>query len=347
MRDLMTEEEVVLGRAAVAPHHGRNRNVMVLRSHGPSEFVKSPRPGAPAGALEVERAVLRLLHAAGGPVAAIAPRLADSGSAPPGAVVVELLRDTVSLAEVVGRRSGAAVPAAGLAGRSLGLLHRLTPTTPAPRPADQRVEPLLVPPLAGLAQLSTANLEFLRIAQGSTALLDGLAALDATLRTTRLVHGDVRLANVLVPDVDAPDRSWLVDWEFAGLGDPRADVGALMGDLMTAWVVSMPDLPRVDVSDLAPLAAFPLDVMRRSAAAALEAYLAERPVPGPERLGWLESSIAHAAGALVRGALSVGARRSSVSGHQLLLAQLAENILADPLGPGGRLIGLDAVRWNP
>jgi aminoglycoside phosphotransferase (APT) family kinase protein len=49
----------------------------------------------------------------------------------------------------------------------------------------------------------------------------------------RLVHGDLRHANVLV----SRGRPMLLDWEFAGLGDPARDLGMLIADDLAAWLV--------------------------------------------------------------------------------------------------------------
>lgn len=77
------------------------------------------------------------------------------------------------------------------------------------------------------------QLELLIRIQESTAWRQGLATLRVHQRPHGVIHGDLRLDNVLLrlsPGV--PDLR-LVDWELAGQGAPDADVGWLVGDLLT------------------------------------------------------------------------------------------------------------------
>ncbi|HYO45594.1 MAG TPA: phosphotransferase [Gemmatimonadota bacterium] len=68
--------------------------------------------------------------------------------------------------------------------------------------------------------------------QQSATWRHGLAALRFRWRPTVATHGDLRLDNVLVdPTNDSPDVR-LVDWELAGPGDPAADLGWIVGDLL-------------------------------------------------------------------------------------------------------------------
>src|SRR4029453_6466210 len=54
-----------------------------------------------------------------------------------------------------------------------------------------------------------------------------------------LIHGDFQSANLIV----SPDSDWwVVDWEFARIGDPREDLGYFRG----AAAVAGPDLIAAD-----------------------------------------------------------------------------------------------------
>lgn len=57
---------------------------------------------------------------------------------------------------------------------------------------------------------------------------------------TALIHGDVKSDNVLcAPELSGPDALILIDWETVGWGDPRWDVGCLIGDYVYSWLSSM------------------------------------------------------------------------------------------------------------
>lgn len=72
---------------------------------------------------------------------------------------------------------------------------------------------------------------------GADALHDALAADVPTPSPTGIVHGDYRLDNVLVDDLDEPVA--VIDWEMATLGDPLTDLALMvvyqrLGDLLGA-----------------------------------------------------------------------------------------------------------------
>lgn len=51
-----------------------------------------------------------------------------------------------------------------------------------------------------------------------------------------LVHGDLKSNNILCAP---PDSVRLVDWETAGWGDPRWDLGAVIGDAVFTWLTGV------------------------------------------------------------------------------------------------------------
>jgi thiamine kinase-like enzyme len=51
-----------------------------------------------------------------------------------------------------------------------------------------------------------------------------LTRIDSARRPTVIIHSDVHAGNV----IDAGDRLWLIDWEYAHVGDPLCDVAAMI-----------------------------------------------------------------------------------------------------------------------
>jgi thiamine kinase len=51
-----------------------------------------------------------------------------------------------------------------------------------------------------------------------------LARIDSARRPVAIIHSDAHVGNV----IDAGDRLWLIDWEYAHVGDPLADVAAML-----------------------------------------------------------------------------------------------------------------------
>ena len=82
-----------------------------------------------------------------------------------------------------------------------------------------------------------------RILQSVPEMRQLLHELRRDWRSEALVHNDVKWDNLLVyagPDSKRITRLSVVDWEFADLGDPCWDVGAMFGNYLSAWLMSIP-----------------------------------------------------------------------------------------------------------
>ena len=77
--------------------------------------------------------------------------------------------------------------------------------------------------------------------------------------TTRVVHGDYRLGNLMVGP-DRPDEVVAVlDWEMGAIGDPRADLGYLLATYAEPGGEPSP----LGVSPVTALEGFPRTLARR------------------------------------------------------------------------------------
>ena len=87
---------------------------------------------------------------------------------------------------------------------------------------------LAAPPVEILRVTSAANLDLLRIVQGSRRFKRGLDGLRRTWRPSSLIHGDLRADNVLLRrrawTTAAGKTSGCVDWGHCGWADPAWDV---------------------------------------------------------------------------------------------------------------------------
>lgn len=104
-------------------------------------------------------------------------------------------------------------------GRSLALLHRITPEHPALG--------FLPAPVADPAQASIDQYrQYLDALPGSHPVIEwGLRWCELNRpepQSSRLIHRDYRTGNYMV---DQGRLSGVLDWEFAGWGDPREDLG--------------------------------------------------------------------------------------------------------------------------
>ena len=118
----------------------------------------------------------------------------------------------------------------------------------------QRVGELLIDTLASLHTVEQGSLEVREVPDGTTgeAVEAHVRNLEAALETTgrdlgralevgewlrehvpeppdrTLVHGDYKPDNTMVAPADTPRIAAILDWEMAGIGNPRADLGWLL-----------------------------------------------------------------------------------------------------------------------
>jgi len=100
-------------------------------------------------------------------------------------------------------------------------------------------------------------------------LAGAIRDLAATWTVATLIHGDLRGDNVIA----TPTRRLVpVDWELGGLGDPRADLGALVALYLSAWLSSIRATEDGELADWLATATVPLDAIRPPIDAAVRSY---------------------------------------------------------------------------
>jgi len=105
---------------------------------------------------------------------------------------------------------------------------------------------------------------------------------------TVLMHGDVKSDNMLCgADPHAADALILIDWETAGWGDPRWDMGCLIGDYVYSWLSSMRFDAGDDLDAWIASATPALPRIREELRAAVDAYGHHCPVDDADRRLWL------------------------------------------------------------
>lgn len=109
------------------------------------------------------------------------------------------------------------------------------PEVPSATCAATVIDSLLRPTPAVVASFPAGYTEVL-IAIRSRGLADPLESLGAQFRQTSFIHGDLKSNNILCAP---PDAVRLVDWETAGWGDPRWDLGAVIGDAVFGWLTGI------------------------------------------------------------------------------------------------------------
>jgi phosphotransferase family enzyme len=195
-----------------------------------------------------------------------------------------------------------------------------------------------------LAGLGAANLEAIRILQTEDGLPGRLDDLAGNWRLETVIHGDIKLDNVLA--WESQDRSgWevrIVDWEMARLGDPAWDLAGALQGFVVSWVDSMPFEADLALEDRVERAAYPLGTMQEAIRSLWGGYRAATEA-GPraceERL---DRAVELAAPRMIQTALELSWDAPEPLPRAVLLLQLAANVLSAPHIARTQLFGVPA-----
>lgn len=155
--------------------------------------------------------------------------------------------------------------------------------------------------------------------------LDGQDALDALAgawRDGHLIHADVKDDNIFLTATGAV----LIDWETAGWGDPRWDLGCLLGGLVLGWLHGMDLEAGPDLASWIASAQTPLELIAARCRDLLIGY---------RRWGELGeadvvTTIGFAGVFLIHRGLSVAMQATRLPGHSHLGVHLARQFLLHP-----------------
>jgi aminoglycoside phosphotransferase (APT) family kinase protein len=338
---------------------GRNVRVRVETSDRGGELVKL----APAGSavLASEAALLAALEAIGPLRHASVPEIVGSreprsatehargGPATGQGLVIRLIPGATSLRQAVLDSTGWEVRVFATLGRALGELHAIPSGALSKRelpPFQPWILRMLAPPRRTYEVSSAGQLAFLKRLQAVPAiedLFERVRSASVAGRRRSIVHGDLKWDNVLVrypSETNDEPRVWLVDWEFAGAGDPLWDAGTFLSEFLALWALSIPITGGSPLDHYAALAAYPLDDMQPAIRSFWNAYVDQMRVnPVATRSALIDATrlcglrLLQTVYERLQGSLEM-------SLHMFLLLQLGLNIMADPESAAEGLLGL-------
>jgi hypothetical protein len=264
-------------------------------------------------------------------------------------LVLELLRSGEDLSRYQARTGRFAVSLGRRLGIALSTLHR-EGTAAASRSAagsfgGRRPWALFldVPRLAALQDLSAAHLQLIRIIQSSAELREMLRDLRRDWRSDTLIHHDLKWNNCLVfakPGSGRITELKLVDWEFADWGDACWDAGAVLGNYLGFWLMSVPISGDEPPDRYLELASYPLAAMQPAIAAYWSAYTRGMALDASSSREWLVRAVRYAALRLIQTGYEQLQGSTRLSGNVVAMLQLSLNILQRPREAAVHLLGL-------
>jgi hypothetical protein len=348
-RGLLDVTSIVDGDLVVLDATRRNRNVKVFRSDGPSYLVKEGIDADGRATVAHEAAVYDLLgrSSEGNGIARHLPRVFEF-EPEAGTLVLELFDRASDLRTYHSRLARFPVGLGADLGRGLAHLHRipLGGAGTVTDPEGQMVGPAWTlfmhrPALRRFWDMSAASIALTRIVQQFDQLCAMLDDLIAGWRVETLVHNDLKAENcVVLTEKRGRGRVKLVDWEFAGPGDPYWDVGSVFGSYLSSWLYSVPILgSEFDDRSLA-LAGLPLERMQPAIRSFWFSYVAERGVAVDEVATGLVRAVRYSGARLLQTAYEQTQSSQQLHSNVVGILQLAANVMARPWEACGGLLGI-------
>ncbi|HEY0248844.1 MAG TPA: phosphotransferase [Gryllotalpicola sp.] len=158
-------------------------------------------------------------------------------------------------------------------------------------------------------------------------VLRGLEAAITSWTPTCIIHGDVTDDNLLcTEDLAAREPVVLVDWESAGYGDPRWDLGCLIGDFLSTWLTGLDVHDGSTLSEWIQDSAIPFPDVIAEIRSAIDGYESVLPATSEDRRQWAR----FAAFSLLEKLAGAAASSPSLPPHALAYLQAAEQLALRP-----------------
>jgi hypothetical protein len=196
---------------------------------------------------------------------------------------------------------------------------------------------------------SWASLEFLRILQDNDDLCDWIGRVRTKWQPEVFFHGDMRLDNCIVygNSNQRPTRILLVDWEFAGMGDARWDIGAVLAEYLAFWLNSIPIGGDVPAACAVDLAGRPLRGIVPAIRAFWQAYKSSLPAQSAPTSASIVNALEFGAVRLVQIGFEQSQLVDRLSAKAVGVLQLAYNILRRPREAAVQLLGISLREVYP
>ncbi|MET7685772.1 aminoglycoside phosphotransferase family protein [Streptomyces sp. NPDC005423] len=318
----------------------RNSGYLVEWVGGEAWFLKFPQSLEQAMTARHEAAVYRALSATD--FHQLTPRLIHYEPSPMLLVLQGFPHTDPSDPLLISSRRSL-VRAGRLLGRTLALLHDLPhgdDDPPALPPPSLRMD---LPPLGLRAHLGGAASELIRLVQQDAALTGSLARCRDNWGRNGWTHGEIKWPHCLLcraADEDTVSLVRLVDYEFAGVGDPAWDIGCVFTSYLGSWLASMPSPTAATAESMVCRSALSTRDVQEAVTALWRVYARQRGLCNDERWAVLEAALSYTVAGLLWRVLESCVTQSDLPPRAVLALQLAHNLAHRPREGARHLLGL-------
>jgi aminoglycoside phosphotransferase (APT) family kinase protein len=347
-RELIGTAALVDGDIRVTNASRRNHNFCATTARGPSYFLKQGVDEERAATLAREAALYRAIHAQdeARPVSVYLPAFYDFDSEK-AILILEQLTAFQTLRELHSVKGRFRTDVASALGRALSALHSVRQMPECSATAAGLPPPWILsfyrPDLRLLGELSSADLQVIKVVQAFPEFRKHLEELYRDWRQEALIHGDFKWDNCLAPVNFGRALGHglkIVDWELGGIGDPAWDVGSAFSAYLSFWVFSMPVTGGAPPEQFVDLARYPLARMQPAMRGLWSAYAKGKRLNAANADRALLRSTRYCAARMVQTAFEQVQTALQLTGTAICLLQLAMNMLQRPEDTVARLIGI-------
>jgi Phosphotransferase enzyme family len=352
-RNLLHPRTVVEGDLMVTDASRRNRNFRVVSERSPSYFLKQGIGAGGARTVGHEAAMYRLFREDPGLAGMKRYLPACHGyDSERGILTLELLRHAESLRDYHVRRHRFPTSLAKQLGEALGVLHRASPAETDPRGAIGPAWALSLhhPDISVFRDVSSANLQVIKLLQGTNEFCRLLDDLRAGWVNDALIHRDVKADNIIAfaPSTSGrKTRLALSDWEMAGRGDACWDVGSIFGEYLATWLLSMPITGEAAPDRFVELARYPLEAIQPATREFWQAYVRRMGFDMATSHHRLTRAVRYGAARLIQTCYESSQTMTHLMGTTQCMLQLSLNILQRPLEATVHLLGIPLAESVP
>jgi aminoglycoside phosphotransferase (APT) family kinase protein len=240
-------------------------------------------------------------------------------------------------------------------GRTLATLHRTKWSNDGI--ADHRLDsgrkqPWVLrqirPDLKTLRASSTGTIELYKVLQGFRGFRKHFDRLREEWRAESFIHSDLRWDNcIIIPRVrssiaDGNTGLKIVDWEMAGRGDPRWDVGAVFANFLSFWLGGFPITGDTPPEQYLPVAEMPLERLQPALRAFWSSYVRKMGLSQTAADAWLLRSVEYGGAQLVQTAFEQIRELADLAGVIVCQMQVSLNLLEQPERAATQLLGIPA-----
>lgn len=343
---LITPAAIIAGDVRVEAISRRNRSFKIMSRRGPCYLIKQGVDRRGAATIAHEASIYRLLHDCQG----IGRFLVRYYTYDPDEqiLVLELLRDSCDLRNYHTRVGRFPQTIAARIGEALGALHQVKPR------AERQLHAVLARPLpwalsihrpnmAIMPDISAANMHLIEIIQQHSELCHMLDMLRQSWCAESLIHQDMKWDNIIILGRLVGKETLnlrVIDWEFAGLGDPCWDIGTVFSKYLSFWLLSIPITGTEPLERFIELARYRLEDMQPAMRAYWKSYVSCMGLDATSAECRLLRAICYGAVDLIQTGFEHMQASPSLTSNIVGLIQLSLNILQRPHAAITHLLGL-------